>query len=997
MTRAGGAAGGAAPPRFVWTLLLLGLGPGLAGAGARPLAAQQEPPPAPDSVQSAEEAADSTEERIRERLRRLARPVGYDSVLFVEDSVRLAGARQGVRPTMAASGDSVLAALAGIPGYTLTRYEGAEAEFRAGDRVLTLRAPEEGQARVAREGIEVQADSAIVFDETSGRMRTSGMATFTPPEGEPVSAPGMVYDLNQGRGSARQARTEFAEGGTRWFMTGDMPYAAQDSTFLSHARFTTCDLEEPHYHFETDEIKVVGGRLLVARGVKLYFADVPVAWLPFMAQSLESGRASGLLTPRFSVNDIVSTSSGYRRRISNLGFYWAMSDYTDATLAADWFSGAFFSLQTDFRYRVLRQFLEGRASVRRFWREDGSGEFSVNTDHSWQPDERTSIQANATFTTDVGMVVDYSLDPRETTRDITSTAGVDRRFDWGTLSVSANRSQYLSDNRVEWTLPSASLSLTSRTLFPAPIADARFYNNLTWSARTSVSRRLMDREEPPTFAFATADTENRSATVGTRLGIGNLSVSPSVSFREQATHGVPLALLDAPPDVVPDSTALSPSAPARDIADAEVSVTTNVDYQQRLIGSTTLTPHLTVSRSYLRADTSVLASSFVGGPTRLTLGATLKTDIYGFFGGFGPFEAVRHKVTPSIDYDWTPEATPSELQQAVFGPSRLRAQNVVRLTLNQTFEAKRRAGEGGGGAARADTAAIEAEPGEPPDSLGLQELQQAGVTGAPAPRRVQSTPVVKLLGLTTSVIAYDFVEADSLGMFLAGFQSPVLTNTISSDYLRGLSVTVQHDLFQDSVAGGVLVERSFAPRLSGLRFGFSLGSSSGIVRWLGLGRDDGRAAPTGEEVPEDEVDPFEDDPLLGEQSMIPEDVQQDAGTTRRPRNEVGVWNARLDYALQRPRGRPAGLSQMLSASLSLRPTENWDVSWRTSYDLEAGAFNDHIVRLTRDLHDWEARFDFVQTATGNWSFRFEVALSGLRDLKFDYRQRNLEVQESSSP
>ena len=33
--------------------------------------------------------------------------------------------------------------------------------------------------------------------------------------------------------------------------------------------------------------------------VKLYFADVPVAWLPFFAQSLGSGRASGILTPRF--------------------------------------------------------------------------------------------------------------------------------------------------------------------------------------------------------------------------------------------------------------------------------------------------------------------------------------------------------------------------------------------------------------------------------------------------------------------------------------------------------------------------------------------------------------------------------------------------------------------------------------------------------------------------------------------------------------------------
>ena len=33
----------------------------------------------------------------------------------------------------------------------------------------------------------------------------------------------------------------------------------------------------------------------------------------------------------------------------------------------------------------------------------------------------------------------------------------------------------------------------------------------------------------------------------------------------------------------------------------------------------------------------------------------------------------------------------------------------------------------------------------------------------------------------------------------------------------------------------------------------------------------------------------------------------------------------------------------------------------------------------------------MQTATGNWSFRFEVSLTDNRDLKFDYRQRNLDV------
>jgi hypothetical protein len=82
---------------------------------------------------------------------------------------------------------------------------------------------------------------------------------------------------------------------------------------------------------------------------------------------------------------------------------------------------------------------------------------------------------------------------------------------------------------------------------------------------------------------------------------------------------------------------------------------------------------------------------------------------------------------------------------------------------------------------------------------------------------------------------------------------------------------------------------------------------------------------------------------------------------------------------------------VLNASLSLRPTEQWDLTWRTSYDLERGQFNDHTIRLSRDLHRWRANFDFLQTATGNWTFRFEVSLIDNQDLKFDYQQRNLDA------
>jgi hypothetical protein len=82
---------------------------------------------------------------------------------------------------------------------------------------------------------------------------------------------------------------------------------------------------------------------------------------------------------------------------------------------------------------------------------------------------------------------------------------------------------------------------------------------------------------------------------------------------------------------------------------------------------------------------------------------------------------------------------------------------------------------------------------------------------------------------------------------------------------------------------------------------------------------------------------------------------------------------------------------MLNATVGLNPTQNWEVNWRTSYDIERRAFNDHTIRLTRDLHRWQANFDFLQTATGNWQFRFEVSLMDNRDLKFDYQQRNLDA------
>ena len=941
------------------------------------------------TLASAQAVSDSARAQVLDRLQRLARPPGLDSTLLFPDTL----AQRGTAPSGSASAsDSIAQLLLELPGYTLTRYEGAGAEFEAIARQLHLRGSESRRARVSQEGFELSADSAIHFDEARGRVSSEGPAEFSRPGGEPVQTTRLIYDLEQDRGTALGAVTNYSQGGS-WRVTADLNSITPREAWGLHGVLTSCELEEPHYHFATGEVKFINDEWFVARNVTLRFADVPVFWLPFIAQGMGEGRSSGLLTPRFSVNDIVRTSSGYSRRISNLGFYWAMSDYSDMSLGLDWWSERFIGVSGSLGYNWARQFLRGNVNYRQYWPAEGGVELAFNTRHDWEIDERTSLGVNAAYASSSDFVRQNSFDPRELTQSIRSDGGISRRFDWGSVNVGANRSQELSNDRVELTLPTVSLSLSPITFLREPGADARWFNNITWSGGGQYSRRLTDLSQTlgEPFNFGEADRGTTTASVRSSFTVGALSLSQSMNLTENSTFDVPLSALmfDTTGGIVPEG--------MQDISQSTLTWAAAIDYQQNIIGSLTITPSLSINGSMLRSDTIDAASSYVSGPRRMSLGANAKMDIYGFWPGFGDFEAIRHKISPQFDYSWSPEVNPTEMQQQVFRGSRLiQATNQLGVTLNNTFEAKLRAPDDSASAqAAADSASA--------DSTAIAPLPPRGAPGQTddGPRRVQQSRTVTLLGISTSAVQYDF-QADSTGRWQDGFQTTRLTNQITSDYLRGLNVTVEHDLFETTDEEGnpvsgfgnpVGASKRFAPHLSRLNLGFSLGANSTVIRWLG--RLTG--APAREPDPDAEIEAPTDDDLEAEEASIVPRADDPFGAVRRDPFAVpggqrrgGGWSANLNYSLQRPRGDAAEKNQLLTANVRFQPTEMWTVSWRTSYDVDQSSFLDHVVRLTRDLHRWEANFDFRQTLTGNWTFRFEVALKDNRDLKFDYEQRGVE-------
>ncbi|GAF72320.1 unnamed protein product, partial [marine sediment metagenome] len=434
-----------------------------------------------------------------------------------------------------------------------------------------------------------------------------------------------------------------------------------------------------------------------------------------------------------------------------------------------------------------------------------------------------SLRVSANYASSTDFVRRNSFDPREVTQSIDSDGGLNRRFDFGTLSFSANRRQFLSDDRVEMTLPSLNLSLSPITIFKAPSNRAHIWNNITWTGGANYTRRVSDKPEQPDSSFSQSLADQSTVGGGFNMGLtlGNLSWRSNVNLSQQATLGVPIVPEVPDPSssqmekdayyatLWADELGVTPAELLRqDLTRSEITWSTSLGYQQRLVGSTTLTPALRISGNSLRSDEIPEASSYVAGPRRLSFGAGLKSDIYGFFPGFGSFEQIRHKLTPTFDYAYTPEVTPTQLQQVVFGSRALQPRNELRIGLTQTFEAKLK---------------------EPEDTTATGPTQPDTATG---PRRQETGQKVNLLSLRTSSVTYDFVEADSTGNWVDGFTTTRLSNQISSDYLRGLSVSLDHELF-DEVDTGEGTERKLDPHLSQVNFSLSMGSRTALFSWLG--------------------------------------------------------------------------------------------------------------------------------------------------------------------
>ncbi|HEU4642877.1 MAG TPA: putative LPS assembly protein LptD [Gemmatimonadaceae bacterium] len=907
--------------------------------------------------------------------------------------------------------DSVMSALLARSGYVSTRYQGKRAVFDAQHRKLTL----SGKAAVQREQTILVADT-IVYDDSTKIVRAASPPGDTivlrdPSQGtgDLVALGGLEYDILQHRGIGRGIATSSPQGGQTWYVYSDTSAVQGDTTgqgrntsYAVNGSVTSCDLPYPHYHFQTKEVKIVSKRILVARPAVLYIADIPVMWLPFIFQDMRAGRRSGIIPPRFGLSDIVRTSPSYRRQIDNLGYYFAISDYMDATVSFDWRSGnsdeignvGWTRWNGEWRYRWLDRFLSGAVRTSYSKLSDGQNNFALSWTHQQQFSQRSSLNANVNYTSNTTAIQQQAFTVAQTFAAIASALNFQQALGPANFSIGGTRTQHSGRSEIDQNFPN----------FTVTTKPVNVTSWMVWSPSLSVTNsQIFHRDAPPIpflytpsttgrgFDSTRVDANERTTGVSfqTPIRFGGFTWNNSFNLNDHVENFPrTFDIFDFETGAVIGKRVYASNFQTR--LDWTTGITLPAIFQGKL--------NLSPSVSIVNADPSspfLLRTWLTGGRwvhQRKTLqyGLSMSPTLFGFFPGFGPFSRIRHSIQPRISFAYSPAADVSDDFLKALNRARATtitglAQKSVTVQLDQVFEAKLK---------------------------------------APSDTNPDAGQKIKLLAINLTPLTYDFERARKTGH--TGLTSTTFGYRLSSDLLPGLDFSVGYSLFQGDVNSD---SAKFKPFRTNVSASLTIGRKSNP--FAVLQRIFGGATPP----PSDLADTVSTS-TTNDQSEDALDRQANVAGPGYNGMPIGIntkagWSASLSFTSSRSRPIPgakifdpatfcaplqfdqlrydqcvleqtppdslqtpasggdiiqAPARSTLRSSTSFSLTPKWAMQWTTAYDFEQHEFADQNVSLQRDMHDWRALLSFSRAPNGNFAFSFFISLKAEPDLKFDYHR-----------
>ena len=511
-----------------------------------------------------------------------------------------------------------------------------------------------GEANIYQEGMDLTA-AQINIDWNSNILEAFDKNPFNDDEylqptlvengREPVSGKSMIYNIKDRRGKVLAGSTKVQNN----MYMGKQITTVTDSTFyIEDCIFTSCDPSK--FYLGSKQVKIIYGDKVIAKPLNIVIGGVPIFGIPMaIFPHTNKERRSGWIMPSFG------SSENRGNYLDGLGYYFAPNDYfgsENSLIFADR-QGIILKSKNQYKNRYkfsgnfnfeVRKHLNSNEQDIAKLNESNKTDFSLNWNHNQILRKDQSFRSNVSYYSNGEYNRETSIDPlKRLNQQAISNATYSKRWKNKNLSLSvnvSNKQDLMSKNKVNSnsifyqnptslnstitennsTLPSINFRIGRKNLFKN--SNNLFLSGVQWNYSSRIlnnSKNFYRAEEIMDDESITYQWEkNENGDVIT-------SNETNTMFKNNFSINAPFTLFDY--------IAVNPN------------ININSDFVSRF------------RQVSLNADDEVEFNEIEKFKNRTTgnLSLSMTTKIYGILPiRIGNISSVRHVMTPSITYSYSP-------------------------------------------------------------------------------------------------------------------------------------------------------------------------------------------------------------------------------------------------------------------------------------------------------------------------------------------------------
>jgi LPS-assembly protein len=484
-----------------------------------------------------------------------------------------------------------------------------------------------GTARTKYQSLDLQASVIEIDNEKSTAkafytVDTAGKVLSRPKliDGDmETESDSLFYNFKTQKGLSKSSYTKQGE---MFVFAERIKKYSNDEFFASKGRFTTCNLDTPHFAFRAQKLKLVNNRWAYSGLAYPEFEGIPMpVGIPFGIYPISQGKNSGLLPPSFSV------TQNFGLGLEGLGYYKVLNEYFDFIVRTNIYSYGGYAINFSPTYRKRYKYSGGARFDYQNTKINFKGDpdfvntktFNVAWNHTMDSKARpgTTFGANVNFSSPQYNQLVPTNSMLNFTNRITSSISYSKTWQDGkyNLNATANHDQNNETGLYNISLPN--LTFTMNTIYPLQKKES--LTSPKWWEKLGIGYNGQLQNQ---FSFFDSDDPRIKYNIGQIID----------TMQWGAQHALPINL--ALPSMGPFQVAPS------------------ISYQERWYGQQVIK---TWNDATSRVDTNINRGFFRG--QEMTFGVSFQTAIFGTFNfkKEKSVQAIRHVIRPNIGINYKPD------------------------------------------------------------------------------------------------------------------------------------------------------------------------------------------------------------------------------------------------------------------------------------------------------------------------------------------------------